>query len=84
MTYTVLHKLIYSHLHALTDTKEPFVFEISSKSYADPGSLLTGLQSETNYVISKDKEGITFVRVCSTLLRQEPGQRGWYSNWTID
>ena len=35
---------------------ERLVFESSGKSYADPGSLLTGLQSETQYVQSKNKK----------------------------
>jgi hypothetical protein len=81
MAYKMLPKLIYAHLHAVTDIMELHVFEISGNSYADPGSLLTGLQSETHYVSSKDKEGTIFL--CSTLFRQEPGQRSWYSNWAI-
>lgn len=81
MAYTMLPKLIYSQLHAVTDIMELFVSEISGNSYTDPGSLLTGLKSETQYIPSKDKEGIIFLR--STLLRQELGKRSWYSKWAI-
>lgn len=66
MAYTVLPKLIYSHLHAVTDNMEfffVFVFETSGNNYADPGSLLTGLQSEIQYVPPKNKEGISSLYV---------------------
>ena len=82
MAYTMLPKLIYSHLHAVTVIMELFVFEISGNSYADPGSLLTDLQTETQNVPSKDEDGKIFL--CSTLPRQEPGQRSWYSNSLSD
>jgi len=77
----MLPTLIFSHLHVITDITEFLVFEISDNSYADQESVLTSLQSETQYVPSKYKEGIIFI--CSTLPRQEPGQCSWYSNWVI-
>jgi len=79
MAYTMLPKLIYSHLHAVTDIMEFFVFETSGISYADPEFLLTGLHQKHNMSRPKTESHIIFVR--STLLRQEPGQRSWYSNW---
>ena len=66
----MLPKLIYSHLHVITDILVHFVYEASGNNSADLGSLLTCLSSQHYAIRSRDS-------VVGRAIGQQVGRSGF-------